>query len=344
MLLTVFLAAFLSQANSYSPEKTCQVVQTKTFIADPSDCSGYYYCVDGAIDFHGNCEKGLLYNSYKAACDYESNVQCNFGKDICKSVASPVYKHDPNSCASYIYCDGKGNTLYNSCPENQDFDLESISCKWKTPDSCAGQACELVPNNKFVAFGQKKDKDGTTLYGSQTCYNGKGSQNWCESGFIYNSKLGQCEYNTVAESKPDCSTQVNNFAASPTNCNQYYYCPPASSTSATDAEDASTPILLSCPQRFHFNAASGTCVYAWLYKPAGANINCDRCGGWTKGYFAVDGSKPGCNNYLFCSAGSGSGATDKAAGTGKCTSAGFPYFSEEQQACVGSEPNSPICK
>lgn len=341
MILTVFVSVLLSQANAFSPQKTCEICQTKTFIADPLDCAGYYYCEDGAIGFQGKCDDGQYFNSYKGACDWKDNVECSFGTSVCENVASATYKHDPNSCSSYIYCDGKGNTLRNSCPPGQDFDLDSISCKWALPDSCAGEACELVPNNKFVGYSTKIDENGNMLYGSQTCYNGKGTQNWCPVGYIYNSQLGQCEYNTNQKVKVDCSKQVNNFAASPTNCNQYYYCPPEPKDPATPAV-TQEPTLLECPQRFHFNAAQGSCVLSWLYKPDGTNANCDRCGGWKSGYFVLDPSKPNCQNYLFCSNGSGNGATDAAAGVGQCTGK-FPFYSEEVQACVGTKPKTPFC-
>lgn len=331
------MGVLLSRANAYSPAQTCAIVQTNTFIADPTDCSGYYYCVDGAISFQGNCGPGLSYNSYTGSCDYSSNVKCNFGQSICQNVAA-TYKADPLSCSTYIYCDGKGNTLRNECPAGQDFSLELKSCVWATPNSCSGNPCDLVPNNKFVAFGTTNEPSCTSpIYRSMTCYQGKGFPHECPCDYIYNSIEGQCDYDPTANVNVDpCKTKVagTNFAASSTNCNQYYYCPPSPSTDP--------PTKLKCPQRFHFNAITGTCVYAWEYVPSGANGKCDRCGGFTNGYF-VDANSS-CQSYKFCIAGDdGDGATNKAQPSASCSDPNYPYFNESSQTCVSTKPTTAFC-
>ncbi|KAL5290930.1 hypothetical protein ACFFRR_010368 [Megaselia abdita] len=338
VLLPIVLAVLVSQANAYSPEKTCEIVQTNTFIANPEDCSGYYYCVNGAISFQGNCEQGLLYNSYTGSCDYADNVKCNFGSSVCEGVAGQMYKADPISCSSYIFCDGKGNTLYNNCPPGQIFDVSTTSCIWGT--SCSGDACELVPNNKFVGNGKTVNDEGKTVFGSMTCLNGRGSPNWCDEGYIYNSIAGQCEYspeeNVSCEKAVAFPPETNLFIASPTNCNQYYYC--------KDTVATTVPTLLSCPPIFHFDPTKNTCVNSWTYKPQGDNVNCDRCGGYTNNNWVVNNKKSGCGNYVGCKLVDNVGVSKPAPeGLGSCPT-GHPYFNEYTQTCQAEKQgNSVFC-
>ncbi|XP_018012271.1 low-density lipoprotein receptor-related protein 2 [Hyalella azteca] len=133
----------LSQKSKCAP--TCSgVTESGTLVPDPSNCLGYYTCVDVFGD--GNfvlssrevCPDGYFFNTFQtpARCSLISDAHVDYCTGFCNpceiqcSVAGTL-RPDPYDCRAYYLCLSGGGHQKFECPGGSDgayFDFEAETC------------------------------------------------------------------------------------------------------------------------------------------------------------------------------------------------------------------------
>ncbi|KAL5280323.1 hypothetical protein ACFFRR_004354 [Megaselia abdita] len=126
-------------ANHVLQGKNCAGWSTK-YIADPSTCSGFYYCNPSNIALWGQCASNKFFSNGK--CVDRSTVHCN-SVDICENTANSLYTwvNDPLDCHKYYYCkDNTRSPTSTACPNNNWFNEVLQQCTTVRPTyaACTG--------------------------------------------------------------------------------------------------------------------------------------------------------------------------------------------------------------
>ncbi|XP_037825398.1 uncharacterized protein LOC119613456 [Lucilia sericata] len=129
---------------------------TLVFLPHPGNCQQYYMCYHGKALLQ-SCSPRLNWNSKLGKCDLPSNAECVITKneedydeedEVLTSLEEPIWGNSvkcplygehifPHTqrCDSFIFC-VKGQSLLQSCPFYQHFDVESARCKWRHKATC----------------------------------------------------------------------------------------------------------------------------------------------------------------------------------------------------------------
>ncbi|XP_017475369.1 PREDICTED: peritrophin-44-like [Rhagoletis zephyria] len=309
--------------------ETC-AYYSQGYIANPDNCQAWGYCSGGILVANGTCPTGYLYDSYKAICNYASQVQCSTSvNDTCANLADPGIIANPSNCNQYCTCINNVVTGCKSCPADQLYNPSTRACEYgyQCPTD---SVCRLVKNNAFVGA---PNSCGQFI----RCLDGTGTAASCSTGF-YNQLTGNCQStnpcsatNTDTATTPAPSTAacasynstkggVQYFSDNST-CYGYYTC----------SSETGSGLWRSCEFATHFNGTIEKCV-----SPASCSCTFNRCGNINLQFVTKAYSE--CKEYYVCNNQQQTSTTASA-----CPNANFPYFDEINAGCVPVKPTYPIC-
>jgi len=123
--------------------------------ADPADCRSFYQC-DGEKFHHQACAAGTVFNPNLGICDFESDYDCEGGKEKFQCPSNGLYPN-PAQCSSFYNCyEGKANL--QQCPAGTVFNPNIGTCDFE-----ANYDCNAVPVPPFEDMGCYKNKNPTKL-------------------------------------------------------------------------------------------------------------------------------------------------------------------------------------
>ncbi|XP_018012275.1 uncharacterized protein LOC108669456 [Hyalella azteca] len=193
------LPVALSQKSKCAP--TCSgVTESGTLVPDPSNCLGYYTCVDVFGD--GNfvlssrevCPDGYFFNTFQnpAHCSLISDAHVDYCTGFCNpceiqcSVAGTL-RPDPNSCTTYYLCLVGGGHQKFECDAGTYFDYIAETCISST-GNCYPYCDECNPY--CVEPGNIVDPyDCHSFYSCDPPFI---TQFTCPNGEVFNADTGSC--------------------------------------------------------------------------------------------------------------------------------------------------------
>ena len=274
----------------------CNGVFDREFIADPTNCQGWYRC-EAEQAFHGSCPDGFNFSEEKQFCDYPENVVCS----ACINVPDGAFVKDPINCQGFYLC-RSGISTWGSCTDGFYFNETLQGCDLEENVICPiNHKCNgfsegyLLPHPRNCQKFYRCNREETVI-------------GQCPDGFYFTEKHQACDYpeNVECAVNPLCvDVQDNQKIRNPLDCQSWYVC-----KNGIPSEGA-------CPDNYSF------AEYMQDYVPSDT-FDCPidfQCVGIPNGMFiAVEND---CQSWYRCDSGR--------AISGSCPE-GF-YFTETYQAC-----------
>ncbi|KAL5290923.1 hypothetical protein ACFFRR_010361 [Megaselia abdita] len=343
LLLGSFVAA---QDVQLTPQNLCLLMANGTQIADQTDCTLYYQCIQGTPIAY-SCPTGTMYNKDISVCTIPSQSTCASINSYCQYMNGAGFVADPISCNGYYYCDGTSAIgQHSNCPSGENFNPNSQACAYANTYSCGSpdtsnpvtatpeenEMCTLVPSNTY--FGVSTD---CTAWAE--CVNGVYSTGFCPSGFEFNTANGDCDYisnvvcqqlgvddngNPVTDSLPPAvggaCTTPGTYTSDGATCNGFYWC--------------SNQLIKewgSCDNNYFFDAASSTCVDRSKVLCTVGNV----CVSTESSLYTWVNDPTNCQKYYYCQ------NNQESAQSYFCDNG--EYFNQVVQACTTVQPTYAAC-
>ena len=147
----------------------CQGANDGIWVADPTNCRGYYYCLNGK-GIHGNCGAGLHYSETNQMCMYTKNSECVDVNNICELVPDGTKFLDEKDCSKYYECKKNNQQTRTSCAKGKYFSKEDENCLEKMNVKCNAHpkvSCKDSLGKIYVGL----KSDGATCRGYFNCAN-----------------------------------------------------------------------------------------------------------------------------------------------------------------------------
>lgn len=227
--------------------------------ADPTNCHGFFYCIDG-IPYAGHCYEGMHFDESTQMCVTTTTSSCVDVSSICELVPDKTKFRDETDCSAYYECSSK-KLSRKSCSKTY-FDVEAQACVDKTKVQCTAHPipANICIESKKPFVGLKADQ--ATCRGFFNCLNLGTVEDleprWgqCPEGTFF-SQADQacinpidvkCEYNR-------CDGRGNRMVSShKNNCHDYLIC-----------EDGFVVAEKTCPYDYFFDELYQACVPDIIY-------------------------------------------------------------------------------
>ncbi|TMW47018.1 hypothetical protein DOY81_007904, partial [Sarcophaga bullata] len=237
-------------------DNRCQGAEDGRWVADPTNCGGYYYCLNGQGK-HGHCGNGFHYSEAEQKCIYTKNSACVDVNNICELVPNNTTFLDEKDCSKYYECKNNQQT-WTPCPKETYFSKEEGKCLEKMYVKCNAHPKVSCKDNGVVYKGLKSD--GATCRGYFKCAD-KGLVEdidplWyqCPEGKFYSDQKcvhpvdAVCNYNRC---EGRGTTVVN---SGKNNCRNYLVC-----------ENDVVVKEVTCGNDFFFDEITQTCSQKVIY-------------------------------------------------------------------------------
>lgn len=155
------------------------------FIADPTNCAGYYLCKDG-VRLKGSCDAKLFnFDPLNQYCVRKENLPCSvnsvFSNAVCEGEKAGTFVADPNICTAYFRCTGNDAGRQEFCDKGLYF--SEGSCVSKRPSRCS---CEDAKEN---SKGEYAHEDPTKFW---ICDTGMRTEMSCPKGTKWSQADKSC--------------------------------------------------------------------------------------------------------------------------------------------------------
>ncbi|XP_037827583.1 peritrophin-44-like [Lucilia sericata] len=176
-------------------DNRCMGISDGRFVADPTNCRGCYYCLNGEA-YASSCDWQYYFNETRQECVYPRDSTCKDVNNICELVKDKTAFRNENDCSQYYVC-SKGVQKPDYC-KNQYFNVEKGSCDKKKNVICNAHpiAANLCPKNITNIV---KKADGGSCRGYFVCAPmGEFAQDeqpiWfqCPAGKLFSEAQGEC--------------------------------------------------------------------------------------------------------------------------------------------------------
>ena len=276
MLITTLICVIISSASGN--DALCVGVPDLTFVNDPSMCSKYFLCWNGAA-VSGWCPYPFAFNPANSKCDHQDVIPCflTHAETVCRGKPDKTFVSDPDSCTNWFRCENTFGVI-GSCPPGFYFEPvmqvcdypENVDCHLGNPDPMCLNASPTdffpVPGNCVNFF--RCDDRGVLIEGS------------CPDGFKFNPFNSICDHpeNVLCDNNggsitttskpptpetttiptepadPQCvGIPAGQFVASTEACDLYYHC--NANGVATQGQ---------CPAGFYFTTQFQGCDWPHL--------------------------------------------------------------------------------
>lgn len=145
-------------------DNRCNGVADGQWKSDPTNCRGYYYCLNGQA-YAGHCGIEYHFDETKQMCVYTKNSACVDVNAICELIPDGTKFPDEKDCTKYYECK-KGKQTASTCKSTY-FSIDDAACKEKTTVRCNAHPKVSCKNTKGIIVGLVSD--GATCRGYFNC-------------------------------------------------------------------------------------------------------------------------------------------------------------------------------
>ncbi|XP_020801402.1 peritrophin-48 [Drosophila serrata] len=145
----------LANSNKYCGNR-CEG-KNDEWVADPTECHKYFYCVNG-VPLPGMCPSSQHFDEAKQACQHGVDSTCVDVNNICELVPSKTKFRKEDDCAQYYECNSSESHTVGTCittKKRQYFDVESGSCVEPSTIECSAHSktgiCSKSTKPTFVS-------------------------------------------------------------------------------------------------------------------------------------------------------------------------------------------------
>lgn len=138
-----------TEATTANPSVTCPGFATgNEQLPVPYNCTLYQTCVAGNIIINV-CPPNQVFDNVLNACDWDCHATCVESGCPGFPEGTEVIPN-PDDCHTWLTCED--NTIVvNPCPEEKNFDVNSLTCEWDCHAVCAQQVTTPLPTEGTVA-------------------------------------------------------------------------------------------------------------------------------------------------------------------------------------------------
>uniref|UniRef100_A0A182TW40 Chitin-binding type-2 domain-containing protein n=1 Tax=Anopheles melas TaxID=34690 RepID=A0A182TW40_9DIPT len=189
-------------------DKNGQVITHPNY-PHPSDCSQFYYCLNGIEPRLGKCDAKMVYNEDLQRCDDPENVpECCGGR-----TGRLLRFEDPYQCDKYYECND-GRVKEQLCPDGLVFNPASKlvnKCDQVFNVDCGGRK-ELQPPRPIGVCPRQNGffphPDSSICNIFYNCINGRELEMTCVAGLHFNEPTGTCVWPDMAN-RQGCGSNAN---------------------------------------------------------------------------------------------------------------------------------------
>ncbi|XP_065361073.1 peritrophin-44 [Calliphora vicina] len=175
-------------------ENRCTGVKDGTWVADPTNCHGYYYCQNGKA-LASSCERQYYFEEKPTPmCVYPRYSTCIDVNNICELVADNTQFRNEMDCSQYYKCAKNILSPSTNCTKSFYFDVETQNCKERKYVKCNAH-----PINHVCLGKVGKKADGGSCRGYFLCaYMGTHAYDaqpvWleCPAGTFFSEEAKSC--------------------------------------------------------------------------------------------------------------------------------------------------------
>lgn len=121
-----FLFHLLTDCPPEIPETKGNCTCKECYLADPNDCSAFYFCDHGILT-KGYCPFGTLFSKATKICEDEDIVDCEANGDPSMCPELSGFFPYPGDCKKFIHCDN-GVAHVQKCQTDLEYDPENRVC------------------------------------------------------------------------------------------------------------------------------------------------------------------------------------------------------------------------
>ncbi|XP_037906443.1 uncharacterized protein LOC119648708 [Hermetia illucens] len=155
------------------------------FVADPTNCAGYYLCQDGER-YKGSCDAKIYnFDPVQQRCTYKENLPCSVEgsspSTICQGKKAGTFVEDPDICTAYYLCNGGTAGEQHFCKAGLYFD--DGKCVSQRPSRCTCEDWSKILSGKFPHAEKNKYWE---------CKDGMRQEKTCMPGTIWSQDDESC--------------------------------------------------------------------------------------------------------------------------------------------------------
>ncbi|XP_011208088.2 protein obstructor-E [Bactrocera dorsalis] len=208
------IIGFIAAANSTSIN-LCDGVADNIFVADITNCSNYYICVNGEA-IAQQCRYNYSFNGKTQSCE-ASDASC-LSCDPSKLSSVGLER----TCNKYALCFA-GTPVLQECADDLQYNPNLNACDYPQNVDCVANRCSIYDSPDSIVYAPSQ----TSCTKYFVCMNGQPQNQTCVGGLQFNAVSNQCDR--------------------PANANCTIAAIPKSRSSQTAAQIAPRMVDINCP-------------------------------------------------------------------------------------------------